>query len=345
MSVCRNMENDNLKFEKRRTKVDTCPCGKSNKDGKFAPFQGHDVYGHCFSCGETFFPPENDKPTKRQTVATFKKEPPPSYIKPDIFKRSLSDYENNNFALFLIDRFGDAGLKAIGKYFIGTTKTGGTVFWQIDKAGKIRSGKIIQYDQTGHRLKDVVPTWVHTTMKLEGFNLKQCLFGEHLIKNTKPCAIVESEKTACIASIYFPEMNWLACGGKTSLTADKMQILKGRRVKLFPDADGFHIWKDRSDELAPMLDITVSELIERKATEEERTKGFDLADYLLRFNPEDFQKKQQAPEYAMDGTLIDPVKGYPVSWDVKPKTPLERMIAKNPNLQTLIDRLDCIQLN
>lgn len=46
------------------------------------------------------------------------------------------------------------------------------------------------------------------------FHLKQCLFGEHRIQaSTGPICIVESEKTAIIASIYFPNATFVATGG------------------------------------------------------------------------------------------------------------------------------------
>jgi hypothetical protein len=50
-------------------------------------------------------------------------------------------------------------------------------------------------------------------------------------------------------------------------------------------------------------------------------------------------------EFALDGTLIDPVKGYPVSWDIPKPSPLERMIQKNPHVQTLIDRMGLVEIN
>jgi hypothetical protein len=343
------MENlPELKFDKRRYQVaKTCPCGKSNKDGKFVPYKGFEDKGYCHSCGETFLPKiEKESVSSFRALRERKPETPPSYIAPEVFKKSLSAYDQNAFAQFLFERFGDIANKVIGRYFIGSTRTGGTVFWQIDTKGKIRSGKIIHYNiETGKRKQDIKPTWAHAAMKLPDFNLKQCLFGEHLIKNSKPCAIVESEKTACIASIYFPEMNWLACGGKDGLTAGKLQVLKNRQVILFPDLDGFELWTKKAEELKPMLQITVSPLLESKATPEERKNKLDIADYLLRFNPEDFQQKKPEPEYALDGTLIDPVKGYPVSWDLPTSTPLERMTKRNPHLKTLIDKLDLVQLN
>jgi hypothetical protein len=338
------MTTQDLKFDKKRGRVKFCPCGKSNKNGKFSPFQGHDDYGHCHSCGETFFPPDESAKVQKCNVP----EEKTSFIDKAVFKKSLDGYDRNKFTIFLIYRYGaDAAARAIGRYFIGTTREGGTIFWQLDISGSIRSGKIIAYnEETGKRNKDTFPTWVHSKLKIGDFNLQQCLFGEHLLrKERKTVGIVESEKTAVIASIYLPDMLWLACGGKDGLSAKKMQVLKGRKVILFPDADGYGLWCEKADELSPMLDITVSDLIERKATAEEREGKFDLADYLIRFSPDDFVQKKGSPEYAMDGTLIDPVKGYPVSWDIKMPTLLERMIAKNPNLKTLIDRFDCIQLN
>jgi hypothetical protein len=60
---------------------------------------------------------------------------------------------------------------------------------------------------------------------------------EHLLRdNTKMVAIVESEKTAIIASIYLPDMIWLACGGCGNLSLKLCEPLKGRKVVLFPDA-------------------------------------------------------------------------------------------------------------
>ena len=73
---------------------------------------------------------------------------------------------------------------------------------------------------TGHRVKN--PTskvmWVHNLKLFEDFHLKQCLFGEHLLDgNNGPVAIVESEKTAIIASMFFQDAVWLATGGLNNL--------------------------------------------------------------------------------------------------------------------------------
>ena len=66
--------------------------------------------------------------------------------------------------------------------------------------------------------------WVHSVMKYAGqlpenWELTQCLFGEHLLsaidEKQKTVALVESEKTAIIASCIMPKYIWLATGGKS----------------------------------------------------------------------------------------------------------------------------------
>ena len=92
-------------------------------------------------------------------------------------------------------------------YRVGTSKhwQGATVFWQIAADGEVRGGKIMLYDRlTGHRVQEPFPhiNWVHSVLKLPDFKLTQCFFGEHLLPyiRDKPVAIVESEKTAILAT-------------------------------------------------------------------------------------------------------------------------------------------------
>ncbi|PRY09036.1 hypothetical protein CLV24_11987 [Pontibacter ummariensis] len=221
---------------------------------------------------------------------------PASTIDPSVFRASLSGYASNRFTVYLADHFGyDIASQLIERYFIGTSKywDGATVFWQIDNTGCIRSGKIMLYNPvTGKRSKDTgkYPTWVHTALKLKNFNLKQCFFGEHLlqVEKGKPVAVVESEKTAIIASVYLPQFTWLATGGKGGLNAEKCLALQGRKVVLFPDLNAFDSWKCKAMELSGIAAFTLSELLEKKATEDERAQGLDLADYLIRFNHRTF---------------------------------------------------------
>ena len=200
---------------------------------------------------------------------------------------------------------------------------------------------------TGKRIKEPFShiTWVHKAIEQPEFNLQQCYFGEHLLKGyTKPIAIVESEKTAIIASVYLPQFIWLACGSLTNLNADKCKVLKGRSVILYPDLNGFDEWKAKAQELASLAHFTVSDLLERKATEAEKQKGLDLADFLIKFNYKDFIEpeplplKQQPPSVQTFATVrpLEPIKQpyqftkhdkpQPVSWDPEIKE-LEKFFA------------------
>jgi uncharacterized protein (DUF427 family) len=221
----------------------------------------------------------------------------PDFIPVNSFKNSLGDYESNNLVSFLSKLFGPAVTQnLIKRYFIGTSDhwKGATVFWQIDRNGKIRSGKIMHYySETGKRVKEPYNhiTWIHKTLHIENFNLVQCYFGEHLLNqfSDAPIGIVESEKTAIISSVYYPEYVWLAVGSINNLTMEKSRELAGRKVTLFPDLNGYEKWSRKAKDFSHIRKLIVSNILESIATEEERQQGLDLADYLIRFNHLDFE--------------------------------------------------------
>jgi hypothetical protein len=187
-------------------------------------------------------------------------------------------------------------------YFVGTYD-GLTCFWQIDRQGKIRTGKLMSYDAaTGKRqtirtikfakgeIRDIKIDWIHKKIKREKdapeFNLRQVFFGEHLAAKypEKRIAIVEAEKTAIIASIYFPELVWLAAGSFNNLSLAKLLRFSGRQVILYPDANktAFDRWSGiAADAQKQGVNVKVSRLIENRATDEEKAAGCDLADYLI----------------------------------------------------------------
>jgi len=116
----------------------------------------------------------------------------------------------------------------------------------------------------------------------DDWTLTQCLFGEHLLKQYpfKNVAIVESEKTALICSSFWNEYIWLATGGKSQLN-DRLQVLKGRKVVAFPDVDGYQEWKEKLSKING-LEISVSDILENSASEEDRINHVDIADLLIR---------------------------------------------------------------
>lgn len=208
--------------------------------------------------------------------------------------------ESNNFIQYLQKLFGiEITNNLRNKYLIGTSNKwlGATVFWQRDIEGNIRTGKIMQYNpNNGKRIKEPYELiyWEHKALNQPDFNLKQCLFGEHLINQNliKPIAIVESEKTAIIASIYLPNLIWLSVGSISYLKAEICKPLKGRTVILFPDLNGFEKWKLKASELLHIANFSVSDLLDKKANEFEKEQGLDIADYLIRFDFRDFLRSE-----------------------------------------------------
>ena len=128
---------------------------------------------------------------------------------------------------------------------------------------------------------------VTSLMKASGqlpkdWELTQCLFGEHLLRQYpgKVVALVESEKTAVICAGLMPRFLWLATGGKSCVN-ERLLVLKGRKVVAFPDIDGYDEWVRKLADY-PELGVTVSPVLQRNATREDREAHIDIADWLLR---------------------------------------------------------------
>lgn len=143
------------------------------------------------------------------------------------------------------------------------------------------------YDaDNGHRVKNPRSyiAWVHKMKSVRDFNLKQCLFGEHLLirYEEKPVALVESEKSAIICSFYYPEYVWLATGGLNNLNAEKCRVLKGRTVILFPDLGAEEKWLTAATKIPALRRCRIYTGLRKIATAEEISKGLDIGDYLLR---------------------------------------------------------------
>lgn len=306
----------------------------------------HPTVGRCnreSNCGHHYTPKQyfqdnnisfdTPQPKAYKPRPVTPQQKPVSFIPVEVFKASLKAHETNHFVQFLINLFGvEVASQLVSRYFIATSKhwNGATVFWQIDTQGKVRTGKIMLYSPTtGKRVKNLeLPVyWVHKALKQPEFELRQCLFGEHLlIDKTKPVAIVESEKTAVIASVYLPQFIWVAVGSLTNLNAEKCSILKGRTVTLFPDLNGFEKWSSKAKELSHLAIFTVSDLLERKATEAEKKQGFDLADYLIKYDYKAFALPE--PEATEPPPAVQPlveVKPFeqpePVYYFSKPEQP------------------------
>jgi hypothetical protein len=231
-----------------------------------------------------------------------------STIHSKYLEMSLKKYEQNNFYFFLEAKFGEIwAKKLVNRYKIGTSKAwyGANVFWQIDEKGEIRTGKIMVYDKSSGKRSKHKFSWVHSKLSLEDFRLKQCFFGQHLLVNISlniPIAIVESAKTATIASYFFRNYVWLATGGETMLNPEKCRVLSGRKVIFFPDLSesARKRWKGIADEVSTRyeIDTVIADLYP------EINDGSDIADYLLKALPVDKVFHNILNEY-----------GYPDDWD------------------------------
>jgi len=214
-----------------------------------------------------------------------------SYIPLPLFKTTLQNYNENHFVTYLNTHLGIRKTQElISKFFIGTSKhwPGATVFWQIDSQGRIRTGKIMLYDPLkGKRVKAPFNhiSWVHQALKIDPFHLSQTLFGAHQLIQVpvnKPVALVESEKTAIIATAFWPDFIWLATGSLSGLTPERCEPLQGRKIILFPDAGAHQQWQQKAEQLNNHLGIKikVSNWLEEHVNQAGLEKGADLADCL-----------------------------------------------------------------
>lgn len=257
------------------------------------------------------------KATAVQVTPEKLEKPEQVFIPTAVFEHTLQPerYELNVFLQNLLSRVSypvEASdlEKVISMYYLGTIAKGemkGAVsFPFIDRLGNVRAVQVKQFNETNHT---VSTDWLHSIIArdastkpawLEAYQKQDlkvsCLFGEHLLAKypNNPIALVEAPKTAIYGALYFglPESQtdwiWLAVYNLTSLNLEKCRVLEGRKVFLFPDLskDGkaFSLWSSKALEIETELKgtrLTVSDLLEREATEAERLAGLDLADYLI----------------------------------------------------------------
>jgi hypothetical protein len=244
------------------------------------------------------------------------------FIPVEILQATLKGYDQNTFIQNLLSRIkyplpNNEIQRVIKLYQIGTitkgTRRGATCFPFIDKAGNIRAIQVKQFDNSNHttgtdflhsiierhyqETKTPLPEWL--TKYLLNEKKVSSLFGEQLLNlfPLNPVALVEAPKTAIYGTLYFgfPESQanllWLAVYNLSSLNFDKCKPLAGRVVVLFPDLSetgkAFELWGNRAKELEKQIPGTrfiVSDLLEKNANEADRKSGFDLADYLIKFD-------------------------------------------------------------
>lgn len=91
-------------------------------------------------------------------------------------------------------------------------------------------------------------------------------------------------------------MLWLAVYNLTSLSLERCRVLKGRTVILFPDLSkegtAFQLWSEKAKALEkqlPGIRFIICDILEQKAVALAKTKGYNLADYLIQFDHHTFR--------------------------------------------------------
>ena len=152
----------------------------------------------------------------------------------------------------------------------------------IDYDDNFITAQIIKYDSKGSRIKSQFSTnWFHSYKNIkESLDLKdkysvsvKCFFGENFLKGSNNIvAIVEAPKTASILKEIYPNIDWIATAGETQIQNKNLDVLRGKRVVLFPDAHTT-LWSD----FAKNNNFFCSSVLENI----EVKKGDDIADHIF----------------------------------------------------------------
>jgi len=265
--------------------------------------------------------------------------PEPVFFDFDTFKQTLQSerFEKNTFIqnLFYGIQFPfevDEVTKVIQLYRLGTVtngyRAGANTFPFIDIKGNVRAVQVKQFDEQNHttgtdflhsiiekhhtRNNKPLPQWLEAYTNQD--KRISCLYGEHLLSkfHSNPVALVEAPKTAVYGTLYFglPEnpksLIWLAVYNKSSFSFDKLKVLQGRFIYVFPDLskDGntFKEWETKAKEYESRLPGTrfiFSDILEQLAPEGDKSEGNDLADYLIKHDWRLFRKRniQEQPPH------------------------------------------------
>lgn len=220
-----------------------------------------------------------------------------THIDNSIVEPTLANHSHNQLFNFMTSLYGiDTVSHVWQQYRVGTNPQGETIFWQHDNRALCRSGKIMAYDNKGHRRRDLHVDWAHSRLKIKDFVLDQVFFGLHLIdRHCGWVSIVESEKTALIAMCHVnptchPEGElFLATGGSHNLKEDKLKPIGYRPLRLYPDRDCQEQWSKWACEI--QISVPQFEIMVLPDDSNHLGPKADYADLLI-----DWQQKKLYPQ-------------------------------------------------
>ena len=182
---------------------------------------------------------------------------------------SLFDLRRCPLFVWMAGIFGKEQVRDVwAKYHVTTDGEGLAVFWYTNSDGKICYDKRIKYKYDGHRDKTFGGTRKYLTK--DGY-MERPMFGAHLVysgndDSDKEVCVVESEKSALILSLTFPDKTFLATGGKNNLRdVDDCMLL-------YPDIDAIELWSS----------IPHARIVEWWKDEDVRSDHDDYADVVIR---------------------------------------------------------------
>ena len=182
---------------------------------------------------------------------------------------SLFDLRRCPLFVWMAGIFGEEQVRDVwAKYHVTTDGEGLAVFWYTNSDGKICYDKRIKYKYDGHRDKTFGGTRKYLTK--DGY-MERPMFGAHLVysgndDSDKEVCVVESEKSALILSLTFPDKTFLATGGKNNLRdVDDCMLL-------YPDMDAIELWSS----------IPHARIVEWWKDEDVRSDHDDYADVVIR---------------------------------------------------------------
>lgn len=252
----------------------------------------------------------------------------------EVLQGTLANYEKNQFIQNLLQNVAfpfnaEDVEKVVSLYYLGTVQNGfregAITFPFINQSQAIRAIQVKEFDKANHTKgtgflhslmvkeyedkKQPLPDWLKAYQN--NASKVSCLFGEHLLNKYpgKPIALVEAPKTAIYGTLYFgfpeePEaFIWIAVYNKSSFNLEKVKALQGRKIFTFPDlsrnGSTFKEWQAKAKEIEAVLPNTrfiFSTLLENLATESDKEKGKDIADFLIKLNWKDFRDNETDPE-------------------------------------------------
>lgn len=109
------------------------------------------------------------------------------------------------------------------------------------------ASKFVAYATDGKRLKHKKMGWYPTGQSIPLFGVQWLSsptpftdyrdWSKHTYDKSTTVVLVESEKSAVLASFLMPQCIWLACGGLSGLAERKARVLRDRRVMVLFDND------------------------------------------------------------------------------------------------------------